>query len=68
MSTDYDADTTRNSLAIIAEEMVQFNKKLEKGLELLESMAAKVTIEKIQAVGDALTEMIDAFIPENIKE
>ena len=68
MSTEYDADTARDSLAIIAEEMQQFNKKLEKGLELLEKLAERVTIEKVQAVADALTELIDAFIPENIKE
>jgi len=55
------------ALQIIAEEMQQFNKKLEKGLAILEKLADKITIEKVQAVADALTEMIDSFLPEGVK-
>ena len=55
------------ALQIIAEEMQQFNKKLEKGLAILEKLADKITIEKMQAVADALTEMIDSFLPEGVK-
>lgn len=58
---------TEQSLESIAHQFGELNSQLSKILHILEEVAAKITVEKVQVLASALVEMLDEFIPENMK-
>ena len=55
------------SLADISEQFVELNRKLEKGIELIEKITADISVARLQKIAEVIGSMLDEFLTEEVK-
>ena len=55
------------SLADIAEQFLELNKKLDKGIELIEKVTADITVSRLQKIASVIESVLDEFLTESVK-